>query len=328
MFRIGSPEYFFLLLFIPVVICLWLKNSRKIFIKYSVADKVIKNTSKHFLFNTVVNILILLLVVLALVDFQRVKTITNSTQKGINIVIALDTSGSMAALDFHKNGKTFNRLNALKYVVKEFINKRESDKIALIVFGKEAFTQCPLTVDHDTLQMFVDRLEIGMAGDSTAIGSALILSIKRLKKVKGKSKIVILVTDGRNNAGDIDPVTVAKLASEMGIKIYTIGIGSKGKPVPIPQRTIFGVRKIYVNVDLDDYTLKQIAKLSGGLYFNAENFDSLEKIIEKIDKLEKTKFKIHKYYETTHYYYFFIWLALMLLVLEILYFKGKGEILP
>ncbi len=327
-FRIGSPEYFFLIVLIPFVVYYGLKNDKKIFFKYSLADVVVKKESQYFLYKTVLNCLIFIMIILALADFQTVKTITNSTTKGINIVIALDTSGSMAALDFHKDSKTMNRLNALKYVVKEFINKRVNDKIALIVFGKEAFTQCPLTVDHTTLQMFIDRLEIGMAGDSTAIGSALILSIKRLKNIKGKSKVIILVTDGRNNAGDVDPVTAAKLAKELGIKIYTIGIGSKGKPVPIPQQTIFGLRKIYVNVDLDDYTLKEIAKLSGGIYFNAENFQALEKIIEKINRLEKMKFKVHHYFETTHYYYIFIWIALLLLLLKIFFFRGIMQKIP
>ncbi len=328
MYQIGSPEYFLLCLIVPIILYLGLKNDKKIFFKYSMSDFTGKQTHGYYLIKTVLNASVFILIILALVDFQQVKTITDSTAKGINIVIALDTSGSMAAVDFHKNGKTLNRLSALKYVVNEFIAKRENDKIGLIVFGKDAFTQCPLTIDHDTLRMFVDRLEIGMAGDSTAIGSALILAIKRLKDVKGKSKVIILVTDGRNNAGTIEPVTAAKLAKEFGIKIYTIGIGSKGNPVPIPQRTIFGIRKIYVNVDLDDYTLKKIAKISGGVYFNAENFNALEKIIKKIDKLERVKFKVHHYYETTHYYYIFICLAIFLLILKIVFFKWLKPVFP
>ena len=234
----------------------------------------------------------------------------------------------MAALDFHKNGKEINRLEALKYVVNDFINKRSSDKIGLVVFGKDAFTQCPLTIDHKTLNFLVNNIELGMAGDSTAIGSALILSIKRLEKVKSKSKVIILVTDGRNNSGEVDPIVVAKLAAEMGIKIYTIGIGTKGKPVPILRRTIFGVRKIMVNVDLDDYTLKKIANITGAKYFNAQNFESLKNIISDIDKLEKTKFKVKYYYETRYYYYYFLLAALILLVIKILIFNGIKQVIP
>ncbi len=328
MFKFSEPEYFLLILVIPVILYYFYNREKKIVFKYPLAEKIGKNINNYFYIRIVVDSLLLISLIIALANPVKINKITNSEKKGINIIISLDTSGSMAALDFHKNGKEINRLEALKYVVNDFINKRSSDKIGLVVFGKDAFTQCPLTIDHKTLHFLVNNIELGMAGDSTAIGSALILSIKRLEKVKSKSKVIILVTDGRNNSGEVDPIVVAKLAAEMGIKIYTIGIGTKGKPVPILRRTIFGVRKIMVNVDLDDYTLKKIANITGAKYFNAQNFESLKNIISDIDKLEKTKFKVKYYYETRYYYYYFLLAALILLVIKILIFNGIKQVIP
>ena len=288
---------------------------------YSVADYIGSNNKFFFYFRNFINLFVLIFLIFSLANLQKIESITNTTAKGINILITLDSSGSMAALDFRRKGKEMTRLDALKSVVNDFINKRLNDKIGLVVFGKEAFTQCPLTIDHETLHFLVNRIELGMAGDSTAIGSAMLLSIKRLKDVKSKSKIIILVTDGRNNSGKVNPITAAKLAKEYGIKIYTIGIGSKGKPVPIIQRTPFGLRKILVNVDLDDYTLKQIAEITGAKYYNAANFKALKKIINDINKIEKTKFKVKKYVQRTYLYYYFLAVFLILLIFKIFYFN-------
>ncbi len=320
MYRFENPEYFLLILIVPFILYYYEYLQKQLKFNFSVADRVGKNNNFSLFLRLSINALILILIIFALANFQKIKTLTNTTARGINIIIALDSSGSMAAIDFHRKGREITRLEALKSVVNDFINKRPNDKIGLVVFGKEAFTQCPLTIDHETLHFLVNRVELGMAGDSTAIGSALLLSIKRLKNVKGKSKIIILVTDGRNNSGQVSPIIAAKLAKEFGIKIYTIGIGTKGKPVPIIQNTPFGLRKIYVNVDLDDYTLKQIAKITNGRYYNAQNFESLEKIINDINKLEKTKFKVKKYVQREYFYYYFLLGALILLIFKVLYF--------
>ncbi len=320
MYKFQNPEYFLLIILIPFIIFYYNKLRDRLKFSYSVGDLIGRDNKSLIYIRNILNFLILLFLILSLANFQKVESITNTTAKGINILIALDSSGSMSALDFHRNGREMTRLNALKLVVNDFINKRPDDKIGLVVFGKEAFTQCPLTIDHETLHFLVNRVTIGMAGDSTAIGSAILLSIKRLKDVKSKSKIIILVTDGRNNSGQVNPIIAAKLAKEFGIKIYTIGIGSKGKPVPILRRTPFGLRKIYVNVDLDDFTLKQIAKITGGKYYNAQNFQALESIINDINKIEKTKFKIKKYVKRKYLYYYFLIVVLILLIFKLIYF--------
>ncbi len=327
MLKIVNPEFLFLIPVIPVVLWIYYKNRKNIFIRYPLTFLFSKNT-KVFEIRLILNFLILLMLILALCNFQFLRKITSTYKKGINIILTLDTSGSMNAVDFKINGHEVTRLQALKSVVKDFIDKRPNDKIGLVVFGKEAFTQCPLTIDHKILKDYVDSLTIGMAGDSTSIGNAIILSVKRLKNVKGKSKIIILVTDGRNNSGIIDPVTASLVAKEENVKIYTIGIGTKGALVPIYIRTPFGDRKLMINADLDDETLKQIAKNTGGKYFNAKNYRALKKIYNEIDKLEKEKFKVNFYYERKLLYSYFLIVALILLFIKIFVFKTKFEMVP
>ena len=327
MLKIVNPEFLFLIPVIPVILWIYYKNRKNIFIRYPLTFLFSKNT-KVFEIRLILNFLILLMLILALCNFQFLKKITSTYKKGINIILTLDTSGSMNAVDFKINGHEVTRLQALKSVVKDFIDKRPNDKIGLVVFGKEAFTQCPLTIDHKILKDYVDSLTIGMAGDSTSIGNAIILSVKRLKNVKGKSKIIILVTDGRNNSGIIDPVTASLVAKEENVKIYTIGIGTKGALVPIYVRTPFGVRKLMINADLDDETLKQIAKNTGGKYFNAKNYRALKEIYNEIDKLEKEKFKVNFYYERKLLYSYFLIVALILLFIKIFVFKTKFEMVP
>lgn len=327
MLKIVNPEFLVLILLIPIVLWVYYKNRKNIFIKFPLTFLLKKNT-KLFEIRLILNFLILLMLILALCNFQFLKKITSTYKKGINIILTLDTSGSMNAVDFKINNHEVTRLQALKSVVNDFIDKRPNDKIGLIVFGKEAFTQCPLTIDHKILKDYVNSLTIGMAGDSTSIGNAIILSVKRLKNVKGKSKIIILVTDGRNNSGIIDPITASLVAKEENIKIYTIGIGTKGSLVPIYVRTPFGIRKLMINADLDDETLKQIAKNTGGKYFNAKDYKSLKKIYNEIDKLEKEKFKVNYYYERKLLYNYFLIIALILILIKVFIFKTKFEMVP
>jgi Ca-activated chloride channel family protein len=249
------------------------------------------------------------------------------TSPGVDILLCLDTSGSMRAMDFQLDGKPVTRLKAVKKVVHEFIQKREMDRIGLVVFGNEAFTQAPLTLDKGLLLELVNRMEIGMAGDRTAIGSALAVGGKRLKDLKAKSKTMILLTDGRHNAGDLTPSAAADAVQALGIKIYTIGVGGKG-PAPFPVQTPFGTRIVRQQVDLDEETLKKVADIGGGQYFRAADTDSLEKIYDTIDKLEKTEVKVKEFFHFRELYAYFLLPALLLLGTEILLRMTILRVLP
>ncbi|MDY6970785.1 MAG: VWA domain-containing protein [Thermodesulfobacteriota bacterium] len=236
---------------------------------------------------------------------------------GVDIVLSLDTSGSMQALDFKLDGKPVSRLTAVKKVVSEFITKRDVDRIGLVVFGQEAFTQAPLTMDKGLLLGLVDKMEIGMAGDNTAIGSALAVGGKRLKDLDAKSKILILLTDGRHNAGDITPEQAAEAVGALGIKIYTIGVGGKG-PAPFKVETLFGTRTVHQRVDLDEATLKKVARIGRGGYFRAADSERLSEIYDIIDREEKTEVKIKEFFHFRELYHFFLIPALILFGLEVL----------
>jgi Ca-activated chloride channel family protein len=236
------------------------------------------------------------LCVIALARPQAGQKETEILTEGVDIMLCLDTSGSMRALDFEREGQRTDRLDVVKEVVKAFIQKRKNDRIGMVVFGDQAFTQCPLTMDYGVLLSFLERIEIGMAGDSTALGSALATGVKRLKDVPGKSKVIILVTDGRNNVGRIPPETAADVAKTYKVKVYTVGVGVEGES-PFLMETLFGKRYVYQKVDLDEETLRHIADTTGGLYFRAEDTASLEKIYEQIDQMERTEVKVKEYME-------------------------------
>jgi Ca-activated chloride channel family protein len=253
------------------------------------------------------------LCVIALARPQAGQKETEILTEGIDIVLCLDTSGSMRALDFEREGRRTDRLEVVREVVKAFIQKRQNDRIGMVVFGEQAFTQCPLTMDYGVLLSFLDRIEIGMAGDSTAVGSALATGVKRLKEVPGKSKVVILVTDGRNNAGRIAPETAAEIARTYEVKVYTIGVGVEGDS-PFLMETLFGKRYVYQKVDLDEETLKHIADVTGGAYFRAEDTASLEKIYEQIDEMERTEAKVKEYMEYEELFAQFAFPGLLLIL--------------
>jgi len=214
-------------------------------------------------------VLIIVLLVIALARPQSGKAHSKVTTEGIDIILALDVSGSMLAEDFNINNKRRNRLYVAKEVVKEFIEWRENDRIGMVVFAGQAYTQCPLTLDYDVLLQFLEKVEIGMVEDGTAIGSSIGVCVSRLKSSKAKSKIVILLTDGRNNAGGIDPLTAAELAKTFGMKIYTVGAGTKGL-APYPTKNLFGLKTYRsIQIDIDEEGLTEIAKITGGKYFRA-----------------------------------------------------------
>ena len=235
---------------------------------------------------------------------------------GVDIVLCLDTSGSMSALDFQLDDNPVSRLTAVQKVVSEFVKKREMDRVGLVVFGEEAYTQSPLTQDKGLLLGLVERMKIGMAGDRTAIGSALAVAGKRLKDLKAKSRILILLTDGRHNAGELTPEKAAEAVSALGVKIYAIGVGGKG-PAPFLVRDIFGSRIVHQRVDLDEETLQHVAVIGKGKYFRATDSEGLQKIYDLIDREEKTEVKVKEFFHFRELYPYLLIPALLLFGFEL-----------
>jgi Ca-activated chloride channel homolog len=254
---------------------------------------------------------------IALARPQAGKKITEVTSDGVDIMLALDTSGSMQGLDFKLEGQPASRLDVVKKVGAEFIRNRPGDRIGVVVFAEEAFTQCPLTLDHGIVIDFLNRLETGMAGDSTAIGSGIGTAINRMKDLKAKSKVIVLMTDGVNNAGRIPPLKAAELAQSFGIKVYTIGIGSHGE-VPFLVNTPLGKQYIYQRADLDEDALKQIAQTTNAQYFRATDTNRFKEIYAEIDRLEKTEAKVKEYTEYQELFFWFALPALLLILGELL----------
>jgi len=264
----------------------------------------------------IIRFLALALLVVALARPQEGHKSTEILSVGVDIMLALDTSGSMRALDFIVEEERITRLAVVKGVVSEFIENRPNDRIGMVVFGEQAYTQCPLTLDQGILQSFLSKLEIGMAGDSTAIGSAIGIAVKRLKDLDSESKVIILLTDGRNNAGKLAPLQAAQTAKTFGIKIHTIGVGTKGK-APFLQNSIFGQRYVYQEVDIDETTLQEISKITGGQYFRATDLESLKSIYKQIDEMEKSEVKVIDHSEYKELFHYFLLPGLALLLLEI-----------
>lgn len=248
--------------------------------------------------------------IIALARPQQGLITSESSARGIDIMMCLDTSTSMRALDF----KPKNRLEAAKEEAAEFIKERKNDRIGIVVYSALAFTQCPLTTDHAAILGFLDKIEIGMTQlDGTAIGTAILTCVQRLKDSTAKSKIIILLTDGRNNMGEVDPVTAAKAAQSLDIKIYAIGMGAPGKALYPVEHPIFGTQYVYLPEELDENTLRQIAETTEGEYFRARDTRELRGIYGRIDKLEKTEIKTSSYTEYRELYRFFAFLALLAL---------------
>jgi len=236
---------------------------------------------------------------------------------GIDIVIALDLSGSMRAEDFYQDGLRVNRLVIAKETLNRFVQGRQSDRIGLVAFAGEAFIAGPLTLDHDFLLSNLNRLELGMIEEGTAIGSAVAMAVNRLRDQESKSKLIILITDGVQNAGEITPATAADAAKSLGVKVYTIGVGTRGM-ADYPQTNPFG-QKVYVKVpvDIDEETLTEVAEKTGGFYSRADNLETLDGIYSKIDELEKTEIEMEQFEDRFALFPIFIVLGLTLLFLEI-----------
>ncbi|MFH1854642.1 MAG: VWA domain-containing protein [Candidatus Omnitrophota bacterium] len=255
---------------------------------------------------------VLFILILAMARPQAGQKEEEIITEGIDIVLTLDTSGSMKAEDF----KPQNRLGAAKEVMEEFIKSRLNDRIGLVVFSRFSFTQCPLTLDYGVLLNLLDKIHIGMIEDGTAIGTAIANSVNRLRDSTAKSKVIILLTDGINNAGKIDPLTAAKAAKALGIKIYTIGAGRPGGALYPVEDPIFGKRYVQMNTEIDEVLLKQIADETSGMYFRAKDEKGLREIYETIGKLEKTKIETKEYANYTELAGYLLLPALIILLLE------------
>ena len=318
--RFEDPWLLFFLIIIPILLVYQWKGVGKSRVRFSSLDTLKKlKRSTSLLMSYVLVLLRCIALVLLIIALARPQSGTKASEvltEGIDIMLCLDTSGSMQALDFKWQDERHNRLEVVKNVVSDFIKGRTNDRIGMVVFGEEAFTQCPLTLDYGVLLNFLDQVEIGMAGDSTAIGSALGTCVNRLKERESKSKVIILLTDGRSNAGSLSPQTAAEIAETYSIKTYTVGVGTAGE-VPFLVDTIFGKKYMYQRVDLDEETLNEIATVTGGSYFKATDTETLEEIYKKIDKLEKTKVEVKEYMEYEELFGWFLLSALFCILIEV-----------
>ncbi len=323
MFRFASPLYFLVLIAIPVVLILRNRFNTRPSMKVTSLSSVTGISGSFFVHTRHIvpflKYFALFLMIAAMARPQWGTRHVSVTTEGINIILAVDVSGSMEALDFKRDGKVVDRLEAVKGVVDDFIQKRSGDRIGMVVFGTNAFTQLPLTRDYNTISYVLDRIQIGAAGKSTAIGDAIGISLKRLEDVKSKSNIIILLSDGESNAGELSPDTAAGIAVEKDVKIYTIGVGTKGKAPFKVNNPFFGERYVYQKVTIDEKALKGIADKTGGLYFRAQNTEGLKKIYETIDRLEKTEVKVKAFSEYREFYLFLLVPAFILLALAVLF---------
>jgi len=256
-------------------------------------------------------------VIFFIVAFARPQAGTENREvatETIDIMLALDVSGSMKAEDF----KPQNRLYVAKEEIKKFVSKRTSDRIGLVIFAASSFTQCPLTLDYSILLTFLEQVKFGMVKDGTAIGMALANCINRLRESPSKSKVIILLTDGVNNAGQIDPLTAAGIAKTMEVKIYTIGVGKPGNAMYPVNDPIFGKRYVYLPNEIDEKSLREIAERTGGKYFRARSEKELEEIYEEIDSLERTEIKVSEYVQYRELFPPFVYFGLLFLIMEIL----------
>lgn len=313
-----NPGYlFFLLVLIPIGFWYWWKmHNSEASIQISSVSRLKKMPQtkrlrfRHLPF--LLRMLTLAALIFAIARPQASSSWSTETTEGIDIMMALDISGTMQAEDLRPN-----RIEAAKSVASEFIVSRPNDNIGLVVFAAESFTLCPLTIDHNVLLNLFSGVKYGMLPDGTAIGLGLANAVNTVKEGKSKSKIVILLTDGSNNQGDIAPITAAQIAKTFGIRVYAIGIGSYGM-VNIPVQTPFGIQYQKMKSEFDEGTLKQIADITGGKYFRATDNAKLREIYQEIDQLEKTKINVKQFNNKTELYYMFGLLAFLFLFAEIL----------
>ena len=259
----------------------------------------------------VLRMLALAVIIAALARPQSFNKLRKSTTEGIDIMISLDISSSMLAMDFKPN-----RLEAAKEVAIDFVKGRPTDKIGLVIFAAESYTQCPLTLDHNVLINLFKDVKLGLLEDGTAIGNGLATAVARLRKSDAKSKVIILLSDGENNRGEVQPLQAAEIAKEFNIRVYTVGIGTIGM-APFPMNTHFGQQVQQIEVKIDEQMLTEIARMTSGKYFRATDNNKLTEIYQEIDQMEKTKTEIEEYTRTTEEFLPFAILAFLLLLFEI-----------
>ena len=313
-----NPDSLFLLLVIPALIAFYVLKQHKAsaalrmpgFQSLEKSTVTFRNYLRHALFALRMVAVILFIIVLA--RPQSSDKFQNVSTEGIDIVMALDISGSMLARDFKPD-----RLEASKDVATEFISGRPYDRIGLVVFSGESFTQCPLTTDHAVLINLMREIQSGMIEDGTAIGMGLANAVNRIKDSEAKSKVIILLTDGINNRGEIAPATAAGIAKTFGIRVYTIGVGTQGM-APYPVQTPFGIQYQNMPVEIDEAILKEIAQTTGGRYFRATDNDKLVQVYGEIDKLEKSKIDVRQFIRKEEKYLTPAIIAFCLLAIEML----------
>jgi len=321
------PGFFWLFIIIPLMIGWYIWKNKKLQGTLSMSTTkgfAIKPKNSYRIlrhYAIVLRVLAVAAMIIALARPQSALSWQNETTEGIDIMIATDISGSMLSEDFSPN-----RLEAGKQIAVDFIKARPNDRIGLVVFSGESFTQCPLTIDHDVLINLFQGVKYGMIDDGTAIGMGLATAVNRLKDSQAKSKVIILLTDGVNNMGSIPPITAAEIAKQFGIRVYTVGIGTNGS-APMPVTDQFGnVHYQMQPVQIDEATLSKISAITGGKYFRAHNNQELAGIYQQIDKLEKVKIAVTQYHKKTERYLPFALAAIILLSLEFLLsntlFKG------
>lgn len=312
----ANIEYLFLLLLLIPYIVWYILKHKKNNATLQMSDtniyRDIKKSYKIYLLHVpfILRIIVLSLVILILARPQTTNNWQNSEVEGIDIMLAIDVSTSMLAEDLKPN-----RLEAAKDVAAEFISGRPNDNIGITLFAGESFTQCPLTVDHTVLLNLFQSINSGIVEDGTAVGMGIANAVSRLKDSKAKSKVIILLTDGTNNKGDISPLTAADIAKSFGIRVYTIGVGTNGM-APYPLRVAGTIQYINTPVEIDEKTLTQIAITTNGNYFRATNNSKLKEVYKEIDKLEKTKLNVKQYSKRHEEYQWFAVIALLFLLLE------------
>lgn len=311
------PGLIWLFILIPILLAVYVLWSRKRFgtLRFSsfyLFEGLSSSTGmwrKHVLFG--LRLLTLSALILALMRPQERNALQEMNAEGIDIMLVIDISGSMKAMDFKPN-----RLEAVKKVAQTFVTQRQNDRIGLNVFARESFMQCPLTTDLNRLNEFIGDIAIvNEKFDGTAIGMALAGAINRLRESDAKSKVIVLLSDGRNNAGELDPITTSELARDFGIRIYTIGAGKRGTAA-MPVQTVIGVRQVQVKVDVDEETLTRIADITGGQFFRATDEKSLAAVYQEISEMETTKYSVREYVQHAELFFYPLLLALALLVLE------------
>lgn len=314
----ANPEYLFLLLLLLPIVGWYIYELRKSDASVQVSDtrvlaaqpKSIRIWLLHVPF--MLRIAVITLISIALARPQLTNKWSSQSTEGIDIMMALDISGTMLAEDLRPN-----RLEAAKKVASDFVIARPNDQIGLVVFAGESFTQCPLTTDHAVLVNLFKSVEYGMVEDGTAIGLGLANAVNRMKDSETKSKVIILLTDGSNNRGDIDPQTAAEIAKTYGIRVYTIGVGSYGQ-ARVPVQTPIGKQYITMDNEFDETTLRSIAETTGGQYFRAKDNTSLKAIYDQIDQMEKTKLRVREFSKHTENFMPFLYAALICLLLELI----------